>query len=130
MRSKAEDRVNRQRRAVPIAIRGAAMAIALLLITVPFTATAQTTYEFRMAHAEAIGTPITNAFEAWGKLLKERSGGRIDAKHFPAGQLGNYTQLIEGSRDRKSTRPELQSPAMISYAVFCLKKKKRATSRK
>jgi tripartite ATP-independent transporter DctP family solute receptor len=98
MRSKAEDRVNRKSRAVPVAILGSAMAIALFLITVPFTATAQTTYEFRMAHSEAIGTPITNAFEAWGKLLKERSGGRIDAKHFPAGQLGNYTQLIEGSR--------------------------------
>jgi C4-dicarboxylate-binding protein DctP len=51
-----------------------------------------------MAHAEAIGTPITNAFEKWGKLLNERSNGRIVAKHFPAGQLGNYTQLIEGSR--------------------------------
>src|SRR5210317_245414 len=27
-------------------------------------------------------------------------------------------------RDRKSTRPELQSHSEISYAVFCLKKKK------
>jgi C4-dicarboxylate-binding protein DctP len=70
----------------------------LLTLPKPFDARAQETYEFRMAHAEAIGTPITNAFENWGKILKERSGGRIDPKHFPAGQLGNYTQLIEGSR--------------------------------
>ncbi len=58
----------------------------------------QQTYEFTMAHAEAIGTPMTEAFEAWGRMLNERSGGRIVAKHFPAGQLGNYTQLIEMSR--------------------------------
>jgi tripartite ATP-independent transporter DctP family solute receptor len=98
MRSKAERRVNRKRWAVPVAVLGSAMTIALLLMATPFTAMAQTVYEFRMAHSEAIGTPITEAFETWGKLLNERSGGRIVAKHFPAGQLGNYTQLIEGSR--------------------------------
>lgn len=59
---------------------------------------AQETYEFKMAHSEALGSPITEAFEKWGEILRERSDGRIDAKHFPAGQLGNYTQLIEGSR--------------------------------
>lgn len=58
----------------------------------------QEVFEFTMAHAEAIGTPITEAFEAWGQMLNERSGGRIVASHFPAGQLGNYTQLIEMSR--------------------------------
>ena len=87
MRSKAEDRVNRKRWAVPVAVLGSAMTLALLVIATPFTAMAQTTYEFRMAHSEAIGTPITEAFETWGKLLNERSGGRIVAKHFPAGQM-------------------------------------------
>ena len=75
-----------------------AMAVAVFAFAAAMEVRAQTTYEFRMAHAEAIGTPITNAVETWGKILKERSGGRIDAKHFPAGQAGNYTQLIEGSR--------------------------------
>lgn len=98
MKRKAEDRVNRRRREATIVALGSAITIALFLLSMPFSARAQATYEFRMAHAEAIGTPITNAFETWGKILKERSGGRIDAKHFPAGQLGNYTQLIEGSR--------------------------------
>jgi len=59
---------------------------------------AQEKHTFRMGHAEAIGSPITEAFETWGKVLRERSGGRIEAQHFPAGQLGNYTQLIEGNR--------------------------------
>jgi len=98
MKRKSEDRVNQRGRGATIVALGSAITIALFLLSMPFPARAQATYEFRMAHAEAIGTPITNAFEAWGKILKERSGGRIDAKHFPAGQLGNYTQLIEGNR--------------------------------
>lgn len=52
----------------------------------------------RIAHSEAIGSPLTNALEQWAKLLKEKSGGRIDAQHFPASQLGSYTQNIEASR--------------------------------
>ena len=59
---------------------------------------AQEKYAFRMAHSEAIGSPLTNAFEKWGKVLNERSEGRIDAQHFPASQLGSYSQLIEQSR--------------------------------
>lgn len=52
----------------------------------------------RMAHSEAIGSPLTLAFEKWVKAINDKSGGRIDAQHFPASQLGSYTQLIEGSR--------------------------------
>ncbi len=52
----------------------------------------------RIAHSEAIGSPLTLAFEKYTALLRERSGGRIDAQHFPASQLGSYTQLIEQSR--------------------------------
>lgn len=70
----------------------------LLTLPIPIDVKAQQTYEFKMGHAEAIGSPITNAFENWGKILVKRSNGRIKAKHFPAGQLGNYTQLIEGNR--------------------------------
>lgn len=62
------------------------------------TLRAQDTHKFRMAHAEAMGSPMTEAFERWGEVLNARSDGRIEAEHFPAGQLGNYTQLIEGSR--------------------------------
>ena len=59
---------------------------------------AQTKITCRIAHSEAIGSPLTLALENWTKVLNDRSGGRIEAQHFPAGQLGNYTQLIEGSR--------------------------------
>jgi C4-dicarboxylate-binding protein DctP len=52
----------------------------------------------RMAHSEAIGSPLTMAFEKWAKDVTDKSGGRIEAQHFPASQLGSYTQLVEGSR--------------------------------
>jgi len=59
---------------------------------------AQQTYTMRVAHVEAMGSPLTDSLDKWTKVLKEKSGGRIDAQHFPAGQLGSYTQLIESSR--------------------------------
>jgi tripartite ATP-independent transporter DctP family solute receptor len=59
---------------------------------------AQARITCRIAHSEALNTPMTEAFERWTAVLRERSGGRMDAQHFPAGQLGNYTQLIEQSR--------------------------------
>ncbi len=52
----------------------------------------------RIGHSEAIGSPLTDAFESWAKMLREKSAGRIDAQHFPASQLGSYTQLIEQNR--------------------------------
>lgn len=52
----------------------------------------------RIATSEAIGSPISNAFESWAATLREESGGAIDAQHFPASQLGSYSQLIEGNR--------------------------------
>jgi tripartite ATP-independent transporter DctP family solute receptor len=53
---------------------------------------------FRIAHVEAIGSPLTEACDKWAKRISQESNGRIDAQHFPAGQLGSYTQLIEGNR--------------------------------
>ncbi len=91
-------KLNLRRRQFIMVVFGSVVATLMLVLPKPFDARAQGTYEFKMAHSEAIGSPITNAFENWGKMLKERSGGRIEPKHFPAGQLGNYTQLIEGSR--------------------------------
>jgi len=61
-------------------------------------ARAQEKYVCKIAHTEGIGTPITNAFDAWAKVLNEKSGGRIDAQHFPAAQLGGLAEALEGSR--------------------------------
>ncbi|MBL8832522.1 MAG: TRAP transporter substrate-binding protein [Rhodospirillales bacterium] len=59
---------------------------------------AQQKFVCRMGHSEAIGSPLTMAFENWAKILTAQSGGRIDAQHFPASQLGSYTQNIEQNR--------------------------------
>lgn len=77
-----------------VQIGGAALAMPAFI----GTARAQTKFTCRIAHNEAIGSPLTQAFENWTKLLNEKSGGRIEAQHFPAGQLGSYTQNIEQNR--------------------------------
>ena len=77
-----------------VQIGGVAIAMPALI----GTAAAQAKIACRIAHNEAIGSPLTQAFENWTKLLNEKSGGRIEAAHFPAGQLGSYTQNIEQNR--------------------------------
>jgi tripartite ATP-independent transporter DctP family solute receptor len=76
----------------------AAAGAGTLALTLPRMAGAQAKITCRIAHSEAIGSPITVAFDKYTATLREKSGGRIDAQHFPASQLGSYTQLIEQSR--------------------------------
>ena len=59
---------------------------------------AQQKFTCRIGHSEAVGAPLTQAFETWTKTLNDRSGGRITAQHFPASQLGSYSQNIEQNR--------------------------------
>lgn len=75
--------------------RTAALAAAL---AAPGLARAQQKFVCRIGHSEAIGSPITMAFDQWAKILNEKSGGRIEAQHFPASQLGSYSQNIEQNR--------------------------------
>lgn len=93
--NRSANRGTRLNRRGVLVVGSAAAASALLPLR---RAGAADTYVFKMAHAEAIGSPMTEAFEKWGQMLQERSDGQIEAQHFPAGQLGNYTQLIEASR--------------------------------
>jgi TRAP-type transport system periplasmic protein len=73
-------------------------AAALAMPAIASRAFAQDTFVFKIAHTEGIGTPITDAFDKWAKVLNEKSGGRIDAQHFPAAQLGGLAEALEGSR--------------------------------
>jgi C4-dicarboxylate-binding protein DctP len=73
-------------------------AAALAVPALMRSAYAQEKFVMKIAHTEGIGTPITNAFDQWTKALIDGSGGRIDAQHFPAAQLGGLAEALEGSR--------------------------------
>src|SRR3546814_3860309 len=49
-------------------------------------------------------------------------GGRVGGEE--AGHVGELLRLADPAQDRKSTRLNSSSLMRISYAVFCLKKKK------
>ncbi len=73
-------------------------AAALALPAIISKAVAQDKFVMKIAHTEGIGTPITESFETWTQMLITKSGGRIDAQHFPAAQLGGLAEALEGSR--------------------------------
>src|SRR5258708_17438565 len=77
--------------------------------------------------------PYTTLFRSkFTKALVLSSGvsvEEVDVSHAPSSSGSRYsplrlTRLAHGRRDRKSTRLN-SSHQIISYAVFCLKKKKR-----
>src|SRR5690625_3685074 len=69
---------------------------------------------------------VTLAQEA--EMLRA-SVGKWMKPTYPAGRIGGTLMRAAGIRDRKSTRLN-SSHVAISYAVFCLKKKKRESSYK
>lgn len=76
--------------------RGAALVAGS--VAAPGLLLAQQKFICRIGHSEAVGSPLTLAFEAWTRALNEKSGGRIEAQHFPASQLGSYSQNVEQNR--------------------------------
>jgi tripartite ATP-independent transporter DctP family solute receptor len=77
------------------------MAAGTAVLAAPMIASrgmAQQKFVCKIAHTEGIGTPITVAFDNWTKMLIERSGGVIDAQHFPAAQLGGLQEALEGTQ--------------------------------
>ena len=83
------------RRAMMQGTAGAAAILATPAVLRPARAQGVTC---RIATSEAVGSPISETFEAWAATLREQSDGAIDAQHFPASQLGSYSDLIEGNR--------------------------------
>ncbi|MDD7201195.1 MAG: TRAP transporter substrate-binding protein [Spirochaetales bacterium] len=49
----------------------------------------------KIAHVSQAGVPIDVASNEIGKILEEKTGGRITAKVFPNSVLGNNTELME-----------------------------------
>ncbi len=76
------------------ALTAAIVAGALALPTVP--AAAQQT--LRLGHNISATSPYHLAAEHFGRLVQERTNGRIRVQVFPAGALGNERDMIEGAQ--------------------------------
>lgn len=50
----------------------------------------------RVAHAVAPDSPVDQATERMAELAAEKSGGTLEVQVFPAGQLGNEQEYLEG----------------------------------
>lgn len=59
----------------------------------------KTTYVLRLGAATAGAHPHNVWMEAFETALEEATDGRIDVQLYPAGQLGNLAELIQGLRD-------------------------------
>src|SRR2546430_7652892 len=84
---------------------------------------------FRSAACEALGVPILTSqrFEADDVIgtLTEKAAAAGFQVAIVTGDKDFFQLVRDGIRDRKSTRLN-SSHSQISYAVFCLKKKKNA----
>jgi TRAP-type transport system periplasmic protein len=56
------------------------------------------TFKIRVAHGQAVTTPLHHASVKFAELAKERSGGRLDVAVFPSSQLGTTVELAEALR--------------------------------
>src|SRR3989454_5281556 len=76
-----------------------------------------------------VGTGVDIKDAALCSLINFLPGGRGSREgiHRDGLQISDRDQILERVRDRKSTRLN-SSHLVISYAVFCLKKKKKITS--
>ncbi|MDJ0951524.1 MAG: TRAP transporter substrate-binding protein [Alphaproteobacteria bacterium] len=52
-------------------------------------------FTFKFAHVLNPDTPAHKGAEHLAKIAAEKSGGRIEVKIFPSGQLGNDTEIVE-----------------------------------
>jgi TRAP-type transport system periplasmic protein len=74
-------------------IAAAGVCAAMLI---PAATWAQQPLTLRIGQNIAVGTPLDLGVKRFAKLVEERSGGKIVVKDYPAGQVGNEQQMIEG----------------------------------
>ncbi|MGH7187142.1 MAG: C4-dicarboxylate ABC transporter, partial [Pseudomonadota bacterium] len=52
----------------------------------------------RLAHLEASDSSFHKAIERMSQSVKQKTGGQVDIRVFPSGQLGGYRDIVEGLR--------------------------------
>jgi C4-dicarboxylate-binding protein DctP len=67
-------------------------------VAMPGVVKAQSAATLRIGTIEAVGSPMTIAFDKVAALIKERSDGKIKVEHYPASQLGSVVQLTNLAR--------------------------------
>lgn len=73
-----------------------ALAIGAASLGANSVAVAQEALTIRIGQNIAVGTPLDLGVKRFAQLVEERSGGKIKVRDYPAGQLGNEQQMIEG----------------------------------
>src|SRR3546814_10591820 len=68
---------------------------------------------------------VANAARAVGFIVSGRAGVRLDSGAAQVAQVARIDRQIAGEGRSEEHTSELQSLMRISYAVFCLKKKKK-----
>jgi C4-dicarboxylate-binding protein DctP len=77
-------------------VRGlAASLLALSLVSIAPGRALAAEFSLRFAHVLVADTPAGKAAERFAALVAERTKGRVEVKVYPAGQLGNDTQIVE-----------------------------------
>jgi C4-dicarboxylate-binding protein DctP len=69
-----------------------------LAAAMPRRSWAQAKYTAKIGHLESPTQPRHRGLEKVSALVKERTGGEVEFKLFPASQLGNARQMIEGTQ--------------------------------
>ena len=81
-------------------ILGAAAAAPLIR-----KARAAETIVLKLAHPDTTTHPVQKVALQFAKLVKDRTGGAIDIRIFPNGQLGTEINIVSGSRPASSISP-------------------------
>ena len=69
--------------------------VAALVVALPFQAAAQAKVVLRLAETHAQDYPTTKGDYEFARLVKERSGGRIEIQVYPGSQLCHETAVIQ-----------------------------------
>jgi TRAP-type transport system periplasmic protein len=95
------------------------------LLGAPMIARAQAGKTLRAAHIESTESATHKGYVDFAERVAETTGGSVEVKVFPAGQLGNLRDLYEGiklgSVDMTSSGPDYSAniaPIMVAAALY------------
>lgn len=77
-------------------LKAAIVTVVATTVLATGNAFAQQSLTIRIGQNIAVGTPLDLGVKRFAQLVQERSGGKIKVQDYPAGQLGNEQQMIEG----------------------------------